>query len=154
MCICIQAFQFLHKLILQLSVDIFFIDWERPRSKGARNVPGTNILTLSLYFAVFVRGNHPVVLFHSPSSLQFQLLASRNVTPLQSASGGPTLWPMNGTRSRPSARSAQRFRSWPCSSFLKYISHQHFSQFRLCRFCPLLTRHLVLFRCWGSLTSP
>jgi len=63
-------------------------------------------------------------IFHSRYSLLFQLLVSRNVTPLLSASGGPTLWPMNGTRSRPSARSAQLFRSWPCSSFLKYIFQQ------------------------------
>ncbi|KAM3614430.1 uncharacterized protein V6R79_014172 [Siganus canaliculatus] len=32
----LKAIQFLHKLILQVSVDIFFVDWERPRSKGSR----------------------------------------------------------------------------------------------------------------------
>uniref|UniRef100_A0A3Q3W6K8 Uncharacterized protein n=1 Tax=Mola mola TaxID=94237 RepID=A0A3Q3W6K8_MOLML len=35
----LKAVQFLHKLILQVSVDVFFIDWERPRSKGSRTVP-------------------------------------------------------------------------------------------------------------------
>ncbi|XP_059922004.1 meckelin isoform X1 [Gadus macrocephalus] len=34
----LKAIQFLHKLILQLSVDIFLIDWERPRSKAGRTV--------------------------------------------------------------------------------------------------------------------
>ncbi|CAL8290844.1 unnamed protein product [Merluccius merluccius] len=34
----LKAIQFLHKLILQLSVDIFLIDWERPRSKASRTV--------------------------------------------------------------------------------------------------------------------
>ncbi|XP_077454683.1 meckelin-like [Stigmatopora argus] len=29
----LKAVQFLHKLLVQLSVDVFFIDWERPRSK-------------------------------------------------------------------------------------------------------------------------
>uniref|UniRef100_A0A3B3XH50 Transmembrane protein 67 n=1 Tax=Poecilia mexicana TaxID=48701 RepID=A0A3B3XH50_9TELE len=33
-----QAVQFLHKLYMQVSVDIFLIDWERPRSKGNRTV--------------------------------------------------------------------------------------------------------------------
>ncbi|XP_019126002.2 meckelin isoform X1 [Larimichthys crocea] len=32
----LKAIQFLHKLIIQVSVDIFFIDWERPRSKASR----------------------------------------------------------------------------------------------------------------------
>uniref|UniRef100_A0A8C9X0L7 Transmembrane protein 67 n=1 Tax=Sander lucioperca TaxID=283035 RepID=A0A8C9X0L7_SANLU len=43
LCIYIQAVQFLHKLILQVSIDVFFIDWERPRSKANRTVQGTNI---------------------------------------------------------------------------------------------------------------
>ncbi|XP_070822056.1 meckelin isoform X1 [Chaetodon trifascialis] len=34
----LKAVQFLHKLILQVSVDVFFIDWERPRSKANRTV--------------------------------------------------------------------------------------------------------------------
>ncbi|XP_056142398.1 meckelin [Lampris incognitus] len=34
----LKTIQFLHKLILQLSVDVFFIDWERPRSKATRTV--------------------------------------------------------------------------------------------------------------------
>uniref|UniRef100_A0AAQ4RSA5 Transmembrane protein 67 n=1 Tax=Gasterosteus aculeatus aculeatus TaxID=481459 RepID=A0AAQ4RSA5_GASAC len=34
----LKAIQFLHKLILQVSVDVFFIDWERPRSKTSRTV--------------------------------------------------------------------------------------------------------------------
>ncbi|XP_030248448.1 meckelin isoform X1 [Sparus aurata] len=37
----LKAVQFLHKLILQVSVDIFFIDWERPRSKTSRTVQAT-----------------------------------------------------------------------------------------------------------------
>ncbi|XP_068613254.1 meckelin [Brachionichthys hirsutus] len=37
----LKAIQFLHKLVLQVSVDIFFIDWERPRSSGRRTVPAT-----------------------------------------------------------------------------------------------------------------
>ncbi|KAG7242035.1 hypothetical protein INR49_024080 [Caranx melampygus] len=34
----LKAVQFLHKLILQVSVDIFLIDWERPRSKTSKTV--------------------------------------------------------------------------------------------------------------------
>lgn len=42
---------------------------------------------------------------------------------------------MNGTRSRPSARSAQLFRSWLCSSFLKYNLHPHTIHFCAWPFC-------------------
>ncbi|KAM9848023.1 meckelin-like [Aulostomus maculatus] len=31
----LKAIQFLHKLVLQLTVDVFFIDWEKPRSNKA-----------------------------------------------------------------------------------------------------------------------
>ncbi|XP_041798443.1 meckelin [Chelmon rostratus] len=37
----LKAVQFLHKLVLQVSVDVFFIDWERPRSKANRTVQAT-----------------------------------------------------------------------------------------------------------------
>ncbi|XP_068995526.1 meckelin [Embiotoca jacksoni] len=37
----LKAVQLLHKLILQVSIDIFLIDWERPRSKSNRNVQAT-----------------------------------------------------------------------------------------------------------------
>ncbi|KAM6910050.1 meckelin [Xenentodon cancila] len=37
----LKAVQFLHKLILQVSVDIFLIDWERPRSKAGKTVQAT-----------------------------------------------------------------------------------------------------------------
>ncbi|KAL7840509.1 hypothetical protein AOLI_G00258320 [Acnodon oligacanthus] len=37
----LKAVHFLHKLLVQLSVDIFFIDWERPRSKTSRFVEGS-----------------------------------------------------------------------------------------------------------------
>uniref|UniRef100_A0A3Q3ECH4 Transmembrane protein 67 n=1 Tax=Labrus bergylta TaxID=56723 RepID=A0A3Q3ECH4_9LABR len=34
----LKALQLLHKLILQVSVDVFLMDWERPRSKAGRTV--------------------------------------------------------------------------------------------------------------------
>nr|XP_023668238.1 meckelin isoform X2 [Paramormyrops kingsleyae] len=37
----LKAIQFLHKLVHQLSVDIFLIDWERPRGKSTRTLEGT-----------------------------------------------------------------------------------------------------------------
>ncbi|XP_035382507.1 meckelin isoform X2 [Electrophorus electricus] len=36
----LKMVQFLHKLLVQLSVDIFFIDWERPRGKASKPVNG------------------------------------------------------------------------------------------------------------------
>lgn len=54
-------------------------------------------------------------------SWHFQASAIPSVTPPQSASGGPTLWPTNGTRSRPSGKSTRPFRSWPCSSFSRCL---------------------------------
>ncbi|XP_029598947.1 meckelin-like isoform X2 [Salmo trutta] len=38
-----KTVQFLHKLIQQLSVDIFFIDWERPRGKANKTIQGNGI---------------------------------------------------------------------------------------------------------------
>ncbi|XP_066503686.1 meckelin isoform X2 [Hoplias malabaricus] len=37
----LKAVHFLHNLMMQLSVDIFFIDWERPRSKASKTVDGS-----------------------------------------------------------------------------------------------------------------
>lgn len=37
----LKAVQFLYKLVLQVSVDIFLIDWERPRSKTSKTVQAT-----------------------------------------------------------------------------------------------------------------
>lgn len=62
-CIFMQAVQLIHKLIFQVSVDIFLIDWERPRNKTSRAVQGTNIL--SVCFSVFLRGSNTTILFHS-----------------------------------------------------------------------------------------
>ncbi|XP_066547524.1 meckelin isoform X2 [Amia ocellicauda] len=36
----LKAVQFLHKLINQISIDIFFIDWERPKGKEFKSVEG------------------------------------------------------------------------------------------------------------------
>lgn len=35
-----QALQFLHKLTSQITIDIFFIDWERPKGKVLKAVEG------------------------------------------------------------------------------------------------------------------
>ncbi|XP_026172550.1 meckelin isoform X2 [Mastacembelus armatus] len=40
----LKAVQFLHKLSLQVSIDIFLIDWERPRNKVSRTVQATGEL--------------------------------------------------------------------------------------------------------------
>ncbi|KAI7806628.1 meckelin [Triplophysa rosa] len=37
----LKTVQFLHKVFVQLSVDIFFIDWERPRGKASKHVDGS-----------------------------------------------------------------------------------------------------------------
>lgn len=42
----LQTVQFLHKLFVQLSVDIFFIDWERPRGKASKHVEGNYSVSL------------------------------------------------------------------------------------------------------------
>ncbi|XP_053343427.1 meckelin [Clarias gariepinus] len=56
----LKALQFLHELWLQMSVDIFFIDWERPRSgKSSKSVEGcgegkTPASTVSIWRTYFV----------------------------------------------------------------------------------------------------
>ncbi|XP_073782170.1 meckelin isoform X3 [Danio rerio] len=37
----LKTVQFLHKIFVQLSVDVFFIDWERPRGKTTKHVEGS-----------------------------------------------------------------------------------------------------------------
>lgn len=54
-------------------------------------------------------------------SLHFQASVIRSGTLHQSASGEPTLWPTNGMRSRPPAKSTRPFRLWPCSSFSRCL---------------------------------
>lgn len=58
----------------------------------------------------------------------------RNGTLPQSASGGPTLWPTNGTRSKPSAKSTRPFRSWLCSSFSRCLWDGQIYQLRVLYF--------------------
>lgn len=45
----LQTVQFLHKLFVQLSVDIFFIDWERPRGKASKHVEGKYSVSLMCF---------------------------------------------------------------------------------------------------------
>lgn len=80
-----------------------------------------------------------------PFLLRLQVLVSRNQTLPQSASGGLILWPTSGTRSRQSVRSAQHFRLWPCSSFLRYLWHKHCLPLG----CALIADVFTVW-CWGS----
>ncbi|KAM8966844.1 meckelin [Pelodytes ibericus] len=46
----LKALQFLHKLVFQLSIDIFFIDWERPKSEGGVKSGSTSVSIWRTYF--------------------------------------------------------------------------------------------------------
>ncbi|XP_076869270.1 meckelin [Brachyhypopomus gauderio] len=52
----LKMVQYLHKLLVQLSVDIFFIDWERPRCKASKpgNASGEGKSPVSIWRTYFV----------------------------------------------------------------------------------------------------
>ncbi|EGW11762.1 Meckelin, partial [Cricetulus griseus] len=63
-----KALQFLHKLISQITIDIFFIDWERPKGKVLKAVEGNR--SHCLYqnsFAVLQSKGEKFLLISSPS---------------------------------------------------------------------------------------
>ncbi|KAM7383519.1 hypothetical protein PAMP_003165 [Pampus punctatissimus] len=76
----LKAIQFLHKLILQLSVDVFFIDWERPRSKASRTVQATGELKrdpspVSIWRTYFVANEWNEIQSIRKISPTFQIMA-------------------------------------------------------------------------------
>lgn len=85
--------------------------------------------------------------------LSFQSMGRVNTTPPQSASGGPTLWQTSGTSSRLFAKPTQHFRSWPCSSFWRYISPFVFCQKDYLQYGSVFLIHDIpnlVSRCWIS----
>ncbi|XP_044064572.1 meckelin isoform X4 [Siniperca chuatsi] len=76
----LKAVQFLHKLILQVSVDVFFIDWERPRSKASRTVQATGELKrdpspVSIWRTYFVANEWNEIQTIRKISPTFQIMA-------------------------------------------------------------------------------
>ncbi|XP_028326363.1 meckelin isoform X2 [Gouania willdenowi] len=74
----LKAVQFLHKLILQVTVDIFLIDWERPRNKGSRIVQGETkreISTVSIWRTYFVANEWNELQTIRKISPTFQIMA-------------------------------------------------------------------------------
>lgn len=88
--------------------------------------------------------------FHQSFLLRQQVLLSPKQTLHQSASGGPILWPTNGTSSRQLARLALLFRLWLCSSLWKYMPHERDRPSESWLVPSLLTRGSVMFRFSGS----
>ncbi|XP_040900442.1 meckelin [Toxotes jaculatrix] len=76
----LKAVQFLHKLILQVSVDIFLIDWERPRSKASRPVqaagePKRDPSPVSIWRTYFVANEWNEIQTIRKISPTFQIMA-------------------------------------------------------------------------------
>uniref|UniRef100_UPI003AAA338D meckelin isoform X1 n=1 Tax=Centroberyx gerrardi TaxID=166262 RepID=UPI003AAA338D len=76
----LKAVQFLHKLILQLSVDVFLIDWERPRSKASRTVqasgePKRDPSPVSIWRTYFVANEWNEIQTIRKISPTFQIMA-------------------------------------------------------------------------------
>uniref|UniRef100_A0AAZ3RYN1 Meckelin n=1 Tax=Oncorhynchus tshawytscha TaxID=74940 RepID=A0AAZ3RYN1_ONCTS len=70
----LQTVQFLHKLIQQLSVDIFFIDWERPRGKANKTIQGTPS-PVSIWRTYFVANEWNEIQTIRKISPTFQIMA-------------------------------------------------------------------------------
>ncbi|XP_075965443.1 meckelin isoform X2 [Anarhichas minor] len=76
----LKAVQFLHKLILQVSTDVFFIDWERPRSKTSRTVqaagePKRDPSPVSIWRTYFVANEWNEIQTIRKISPTFQIIA-------------------------------------------------------------------------------
>ncbi|KAF7669715.1 hypothetical protein LDENG_00147280 [Lucifuga dentata] len=74
----LKAIQFLHKLIMQLLVDVFFIDWERPRSKPSRTIQTSGELKpspVSIWRAYFVANEWNEIQTIRKISPTFQIMA-------------------------------------------------------------------------------
>uniref|UniRef100_A0A8C4E5A3 Transmembrane protein 67 n=1 Tax=Dicentrarchus labrax TaxID=13489 RepID=A0A8C4E5A3_DICLA len=71
----LKAIQFLHKLILQVSVDIFFIDWERPRSKATTGEPKRDPSPVSIWRTYFVANEWNEIQTIRKISPTFQIMA-------------------------------------------------------------------------------
>lgn len=152
LCICIQAVQFLHKLILQVSVDVFFIDWERPRSKASRAVQGTKIFTLSLYFAIFIRSNYPAVLLHWPHSPLFSYWRAET-RPFSSQHLEDLLCGQRMERDPDHPQDQPNFSDHGCALLSWSISHTNtYTLFAAFVMSLFLIADAVLFRFWVSLT--
>uniref|UniRef100_A0A667XCU8 Transmembrane protein 67 n=1 Tax=Myripristis murdjan TaxID=586833 RepID=A0A667XCU8_9TELE len=70
-----KAIQFLHKLIQQLSIDVFFIDWERPRSKATASEPKRDPSPVSIWRTYFVANEWNEIQTIRKISPTFQIMA-------------------------------------------------------------------------------
>nr|XP_019948293.1 PREDICTED: meckelin [Paralichthys olivaceus] len=77
----LKAIQFLHKLVFQVSVDVFLIDWERPRSKSSRTVqasagePKRDAAPVSIWRTYFVANEWNEIQTIRKISPTFQIMA-------------------------------------------------------------------------------
>ncbi|TKS82024.1 Meckelin Meckel syndrome type 3 protein [Collichthys lucidus] len=75
----LKAIQFLHKLIIQVSADIFFIDWERPRSKASRTAQAGEVkrdpAPVSIWRTYFVANEWNEIQTIRKISPTFQIMA-------------------------------------------------------------------------------
>ncbi|KAJ4930861.1 hypothetical protein JOQ06_025164 [Pogonophryne albipinna] len=76
----LKAVQFLHKLFMQVSIDVFFIDWERPRCKANRTVqaagePKRDPSPVSIWRTYFVANEWNEIQTIRKISPTFQIMA-------------------------------------------------------------------------------
>nr|XP_020462774.1 meckelin isoform X1 [Monopterus albus] len=76
----LKAVQFLHKLIVQVSVDVFLIDWERPRSQASRTVQASgeakrDTSPISIWRTYFVANEWNEIQTIRKMSPTFQIMA-------------------------------------------------------------------------------
>uniref|UniRef100_A0A672G498 Transmembrane protein 67 n=1 Tax=Salarias fasciatus TaxID=181472 RepID=A0A672G498_SALFA len=71
----LKAIQFLHKFFLQVSVDIFLIDWERPRSKSTAGESKRETSPVSIWRTYFVANEWNEIQTIRKISPSFQIMA-------------------------------------------------------------------------------
>ncbi|XP_021118293.1 meckelin isoform X2 [Heterocephalus glaber] len=87
----LKALQFLHKLISQITIDIFFIDWERPKGKVLKAVEGeggvrTATVPVSIWRTYFVANEWNEIQTVRKINPLFQIVGFKNLALMDSSS--------------------------------------------------------------------
>ncbi|CAN9514245.1 unnamed protein product [Ophioblennius macclurei] len=168
----LKAIQFLHKFFLQVSVDIFLIDWERPRSKSSRPVHATGdskreMSPVSIWRTYFVANEWNEIQTIRKISPSFQIMAVLFFLEVLDFSNLALRDPLSTLQRSPQAytpsyslilRYGVAASLWLCIGALQVIFftvfHEHFVEDKIRQFVDLcsisnISMLLLSHRCYG-----
>uniref|UniRef100_A0AAZ3QAM4 Meckelin n=1 Tax=Oncorhynchus tshawytscha TaxID=74940 RepID=A0AAZ3QAM4_ONCTS len=162
----LKTVQFLHKLIQQLSVDIFFIDWERPRGKANKTIQGTPS-PVSIWRTYFVANEWNEIQTIRKISPTFQIMAVLFLLEVVGFSSLALRDPWSDLQRPPQSyappysltlRYGLAATLWLCIGLLQIIFftafHERFVEDKICQFVDLcsisnISVLLLSHRCFG-----